>query len=359
MWYNNNMKSISKLVIILMVILFVGFSSYYLIKNDIVVINKKNVENENINIYEMDDGSRYKIDGELASSLPDIEEEKSKSRKIATESIVDKCVILPIELSGDEMYYKNSRINDGFARLYVVPDGENKKNKTVTINAGHGVVEGFNEKVYCHPDMSERAEIETASEPIYMTYAITDGMMFDDGRAEDSEVLKIALYARDILLENGYNVLMIREDGDSRLDNIARAILANNHSDIHISLHFDSTRSNKGMFTVVPIKKKSYIEMEPIKNNYDGIINLANNMIEAWKEDGLKVFQNGMRGEDLVQISYSTVPSIDIEMGDKETPLPIDVKEKMAMAIYHGVDKYFESIKEDEIDIIYEEENEE
>ena len=44
---------------------------------------------------------------------------------------------------------------------------------------------------------------------------------------------------------------MIRESADVQLDNIARTVIANNASDCHIALHWDSTTNNKGAFYTV------------------------------------------------------------------------------------------------------------
>lgn len=349
------MENGNKILIKIIAIILCALAIIIYFNRDMILIRKKNIKPEEVEMYEFDDGSRVKIEGEVSFQVPEDLTLNKDTENIASISIIDKCTILDIKLSGKETYYENSRINDGYARLYVAPEGDTHKNKTITINAGHGVIEGYNEKTYCHPDKSKKVELATESEATYLSYAITDGMTFLDGRSEGNEVLKVALCTRDVLLENGYNVLMIRENNNSRLDNISRAILANEHSDMHISLHFDSTQSNKGMFVIVPIKKKSYIDMEPVKSNYNNILKLSECMIDAWKEDGLKVFQNGMRGEDLTQISYSTVPSIDIEMGDKATYVDDEVRYDMAKAIYHGVENYF---KDDIEEIIYDEEGE-
>ena len=58
----------------------------------------------------------------------------------------------------------------------------------------------------------------------------------------------LARILKDKLLAKGYDVLMIREGDDVQLDNIARTVIANNASDCHIALHWDSTKVIRGLF---------------------------------------------------------------------------------------------------------------
>ena len=44
---------------------------------------------------------------------------------------------------------------------------------------------------------------------------------------------------------------------------------------------------------------------------------------------------------DLTQTSYSTIPSVDIELGDKKTPHDDATNDKMAEGLAAGVDKFF------------------
>lgn len=68
---------------------------------------------------------------------------------------------------------------------------------------------------------------------------------------------------KDKLLAEGYDVVMIREEEDVQLDNVARTVIANNTADIHISLHWDSTTSDKGCFFMSVPDHRSYRAMEP------------------------------------------------------------------------------------------------
>ncbi|MCQ2609873.1 MAG: N-acetylmuramoyl-L-alanine amidase [Lachnospiraceae bacterium] len=200
---------------------------------------------------------------------------------------------------------------------------------------------GASYKTYSHPDMSPKLSGGTNAEGAIMSTAISDGMVFDDGTPESEINLKVAEYLRDALLDFGYNVLMIREDENSRLDNIARTILANNHSDIHVSIHFDSTDSDKGMFVILPIEDEAYLSMEPVKSNYKKINELGDTFIEAFRENGEKVWNDGKMLMDLTQISYSTIPSVDLELGDKATDTSEWKLKTFVPCIVYGIEKYY------------------
>ena len=78
--------------------------------------------------------------------------------------------------------------------------------------------------------------------------AVSSGMTFADGTPESQVTLAMAKKLKEKLLAAGYDVLMIRENDDVQLDNIARTVMANNMADCHIALHWDSTEKDKGAF---------------------------------------------------------------------------------------------------------------
>ena len=53
-----------------------------------------------------------------------------------------------------------------------------------------------------------------------------------------------------------------------QLDNVARTVIANNTADIHISLHWDSTTSDKGCFFMSVPDHRSYRAMEPVASHW-------------------------------------------------------------------------------------------
>ena len=174
-----------------------------------------------------------------------------------------------------------------------------------------------------------------------MSDAIKVGMTFEDGATEAEINLKVALKLRDKLLAKGYNVLMIRETSDVQLDNIARTVIANNNSDAHIAVHYDSTTSGKGAFYMKVPDVDSYKKMEPVSRMWQQHDKLGDSLIAGLQGKSTKIFGKGTMEMDLTQTSYSTIPSVDIELGDKKTDHDDATNDKMAEGLAAGVDKFF------------------
>ena len=131
---------------------------------------------------------------------------------------------------------------------------------------------------------------------------------------------------------------MIREDVDVQLDNVARTVIANNYADIHISLHYDSTDTDKGIFYCSTPSSKKYRNMYPVKDTYLYNDLLGDTIIAALATQGEKICGTGKMPMDLTQMSYTKIPSVDLELGDKASiHTPDRLKElagKLATAIY-------------------------
>ena len=241
-------------------------------------------------------------------------------------------------------YATYSIINDGYAVLYKVDRGKvaNYKNKTVAVNAGHGTKGGANVKTFSHPDFSPKYTGGSTAAGSVLSAAVSAGMTFENGMTEANANLVIAYALKDKLLADGYSVLMIREDDDCRLDNIARTVIANENADAHIAIHFDSTNTDKGIFYIVPYNDERYLNMEPLKSNVQNIKKLGDSVISAFREMGEKIWKDkGTLQGDLTQLSFSTNASMDIELGDRKTVLTMEKAETFAEGIKRGVDKYF------------------
>ena len=59
------------------------------------------------------------------------------------------------------------------------------------------------------------------------------------------------------------------------------------------------------------------------------------------KDAGVKIFSSGAMEMDLTQTSFSTVPSIDIELGDKASDHSDAALEVLAQGLVDGVNRYF------------------
>lgn len=236
-------------------------------------------------------------------------------------------------------YAKRSKIHSDPAILYYT-NSSRPKNITIAINAGHGCKGGSSKKTMCHPDGSKKVTGGSTRKGAKYATAINGGTKVK-GMSEASANLKIAQKLKENLLAAGYHVLMLRQDSDSQLDNIARTVMANNNADCHISIHFDSTSRNKGAFYISVPKNKSYRRMVPVKYNWKRHNRLGNLIIRGMKSSGIKIWKKGSMALDLTQTSYSTIASVDIEVGDKKTSTSDKNLSKIAQGIFYGVESYY------------------
>lgn len=245
-----------------------------------------------------------------------------------------------ILLNPEWKYAGYSKINSGAARLYI-SEAASRKGKVVCVNAGHGTSGGSSVKTQCHPDGTPKVTGGTTGAGATSAVAVSGGMQFADGTAEAKVTLAMAKVLKDKLLARGYDVLMIREGDDVQLDNIARTVIANNRADCHIALHWDSTTSDKGAFYMSVPETASYRSMEPVASHWQEHHKLGDSLLTGLKGAGVKIFSSGKMAMDLTQTSYSTVPSIDIELGDKASNHSAAVLEQLGNGLADGVDLFF------------------
>lgn len=245
-----------------------------------------------------------------------------------------------ISLDNGWKYADFSAIKSGTATLYR-SESDSRKGITVCVNAGHGTKGGGNVKTQCHPDGTPKVTGGTTGAGATKAVAVSSGMTFLDGTPESKVTLALAKAFKEKLLAAGYDVLMIRESDDVQLDNIARTVLANNMADCHIALHWDSTENNKGAFFMSVPNVASYRAMEPVASNWQKHQSLGENLVAGLKGAGVKIFSSGSMEMDLTQTSYSTVPSIDIELGDKASDHSAGTLDVLASGLLAGVNRYF------------------
>ena len=248
------------------------------------------------------------------------------------------------EADQDWQYANNAAIHSGKAKLYYHEGGGN--GITICVNAGHGTKDGDSVKTLCHPDGSPKVTGGTTGEGATKAVAVSYGMTFPDGTPEANATLSLALILKDKLLDAGYNVLMIRETDDVQLDNVARTVIANNKADCHIALHYDDTSSNKGVFFISVPDNKKYRKMEPVASHWKEHQALGEAVVGGIHEEGFKLFNDGQLPLDLTQTSYSTIPSIDLEVGDGGSDISAKTQKKMAKGIVKGLNSYYKLDKE-------------
>lgn len=283
---------------------------------------------------EYQNGTAYVASQYLAKEKP-VQETSAAASSIGS----DVASGTQIKLDPNWKYAGNSKIHSGAAVLYKAES--NRKNITVCVNAGHGTKGGSSVKTLCHPDGTPKVTGGTTAAGATTAVAVSTGMTFADGTTEAAVTLKMAKAFKSVLLSRGYDVLMIRESDDVQLDNIARTVIANNTSSCHIALHWDSTTSDKGAFYMGVPDVASYRAMEPVASSWQKHEALGESLVKGLRGVNVKIFGDGRLPMDLTQTSYSTIASIDIELGDKVSSHSDDTISNLAKGLADGVDHYF------------------
>ncbi|MDD7389259.1 MAG: N-acetylmuramoyl-L-alanine amidase [Lachnospiraceae bacterium] len=271
------------------------------------------------------------------SQTEETENENSQKTKKDSGDMAGKSEV--INWNPDWKYAENSRIHTGSATLYYTASS-GAKGMTVCINAGHGTSGGFDVYTLCHPDGSPKVTGGSTAKGQTKAAAVSGGTTMDDGTPEAAVTLKLALVVKERLLEEGYNVLMIRENDDVQLDNIARTVIANQYADCHIALHYDSTESDKGTFYIGVPDEGGYRSMEPVASHWQDHERLGSALIDGMRQQGVKIFGDGSMDIDLTQTSYSTIPSVDLEIGDRASDYSEETLEKLAAGIAAGLNSF-------------------
>ncbi len=291
------------------------------------------------------DGEKGEAFGENASEptaqIIQSETERTAAPAPETTAVANVTADGQVTLNSSWKYADYAKINSGAAVLYRTTASE-KKNKVIAVNAGHGTKGGTSVKTQCHPDGTPKVTGGTTGAGAACAIAVSTGMTFSDGTPESKVTLAMANVLKDKLLTAGYDVLMIRDGEDVQLDNIARSVIANNAADCHIAIHWDSTTSNKGAFYMSVPDVASYKNMEPVKSHWQQHNALGASLVEGLKSAGVKIFSGGSMAMDLTQTSYSTIPSVDIELGDKASDHSQATLNQLGDGLVAGVKAYFE-----------------
>lgn len=131
-------------------------------------------------------------------------------------------------------------------------------------------------------------------------------------RAEHVVNLEASMILKEMLVSQGYSVIMTRETEDIDISNIERAEIANNaKADITIRIHCDSINnsSKTGASILIPAKDCKYT-----KEIYDNSLIYANILKSKLQNNNIKV--NGVfERSDITGFNWSKVPVIILEMG--------------------------------------------
>ena len=92
---------------------------------------------------------------------------------------------------------------------------------------------------------------------------------------------------------------------------------------------------------MLSLGRPQYRAMEPVASHWQSHNQLGECLIEGLRGTGNKIFSSGSMEMDLTQTSYSTVPSVDIELGDKASSYSTETLERQADGLLAGVNQFF------------------
>lgn len=244
-----------------------------------------------------------------------------------------------VSLNDGWRYAEFSKIHSGSAVMYTA--SADRKNIIIGVNAGHGTEGGTSVKTLCHPDGSAKVTGGTTSAGSTSAVAVSSGMSFNDGTPERKVTLAEARILKRKLLAAGYDVLMIREEDDVQLDNVARTVICNNAADCHIAIHWDGDglSYDKGCFYMsVPDGIKHFDNVAAVWQESE---RLGNSLISGLSAAGSKIMGDGYMDMDLTQTTYSSIPSVDIELGNQSSDHSEAVLERLADGLVAGINQFY------------------
>lgn len=125
--------------------------------------------------------------------------------------------------------------------------------------------------------------------------------------------LEASLILKELLQNQGYEVVMTRETNDVNISNAERAQIANKvNADMTIRIHCDSVTntSKTGATILIPAKSSKFTKGEV----YDKSLSYAEKLQEELKVQGIKVNEICERS-DITGFNWSEVPVVIFEMG--------------------------------------------
>ena len=81
--------------------------------------------------------------------------------------------------------------------------------------------------------------------------------------------------------------------------------------------------------------------MEPVARHWQEHELLGDSLVSALRDSGAKINGSGKMMSDLTQIAYSTVPSVDMELGNASSVHNDTALEALARGLADGVDRFF------------------
>ena len=315
------------LVIFILIVVFFGFG-----KN--VYTNPKDYEEEKITKSE-----EYEIKSEPIKEEPiteEIEEPKevqvfSTKNSLQEESNSETKAKEPEKTEKAEETKETTEIKE--EKKEEIVERKVSNGYTIVIDAGH------------------QLKANTEKEPIgpgslEMKQKVSSGTQGISSHLPEYELtLDVALRLKELLINEGYEVIMIRETNDVNISNAERAEIANNSgADIFIRLHADGDENEtvKGVTTLCPTENNEYCS-----NIATDSYNLSKYIVDELSKETKDTNRGVSRVDNMTGINYCKIPVSIVEMGfmtniETDSLFQTDeYKDKIAIGILNGINNYF------------------
>lgn len=202
----------------------------------------------------------------------------------------------------------------------------------VVIDPGHQL-HGMNAKEPNGPGSSTmKAKVATG----------TDGVV--TGVPEYKLVLEVSMKLRDLLLERGYSVVMIRETNDVLISNMERALVANSYDTaayIRVHANSDDNSNISGVMTFCQTEDNPYIA-HLYETNFRLSTIILNSVVEATGAKNTGIWET----DTMTGTNWSNHPTTILEMGfmsnpeeDRRMQDPA-YQDKIALGVANGIDRF-------------------